>query len=200
MAMEDAESGHGHGSRQLCGAKKHQGDGTCRRSAGAGTDHLGFGRCSKHGGNTATQAVSASRELALREARVTVMKLGYEAVENPYRQLQLVAGELVAVKDMLRAEVERLEDVRYEGRSGEQIRGELLAYQAALRDTAGVLTSMTRLKIDEKLVQISEAQARIVVTALNAALDHAGITGQRLDECRKVVAQQLRLAGDRGAP
>lgn len=38
--------------KPLCGAKRHQGTGTCRRAAGAGTDHLGFGQCHLHGGAT----------------------------------------------------------------------------------------------------------------------------------------------------
>lgn len=35
---------------KYCGAKKRQGEGYCRRPAGAGTDHKGQGRCKLHGG------------------------------------------------------------------------------------------------------------------------------------------------------
>lgn len=36
----------------FCGAKKRQGEGTCRLPAGWGTDHVGRGRCKLHGGCT----------------------------------------------------------------------------------------------------------------------------------------------------
>lgn len=36
---------------RYCGAKKRQGEGTCKRPAGWGTEHPGTGRCKLHGGN-----------------------------------------------------------------------------------------------------------------------------------------------------
>jgi hypothetical protein len=93
---------------------------------------------------------------------------------------------------MLRGEVERLEELRYEGRSGEQVRGELLAYQAALRDTTGVLTAMARLRVDEHLLRIEEAKARIVVDAVNGALREIGISEEDAVRARGVVVQHLR--------
>lgn len=41
---------------QLCNAKKKSG-GTCRRPAGAGTDHLGQGRCRRHGGTGTSRMI-----------------------------------------------------------------------------------------------------------------------------------------------
>lgn len=35
-----------------CGATTHQAKTPCRKQAGWGTDHLGFGRCKLHGGST----------------------------------------------------------------------------------------------------------------------------------------------------
>src|SRR4051794_40675187 len=35
----------------LCGSKKKNGD-ICRKFAGEGTEHFGYGRCKYHGGNT----------------------------------------------------------------------------------------------------------------------------------------------------
>ncbi|MFJ9903935.1 hypothetical protein ACIRVK_13690 [Streptomyces sp. NPDC101152] len=187
--------GEGTGLHDLakCGAKKRQGPGFCEKPAGWGTSHVGEGRCRLHGGATRTQSSGAVRALARREAADAVRRLGFEPVENPYRELQRLAGELVAVKDWLRGGVERLEAVRYQGGSGEQIRGELSAYQAALRDTASVLATMARLRIDERLVELSEAQARLVVAAFTAGLRAAGISGDQAILARREVARQLRL-------
>jgi hypothetical protein len=46
----------------LCGAKLRKGHGTCRRPAGWGSgDHVGFGRCKLHGGNTRTQILHSAK-------------------------------------------------------------------------------------------------------------------------------------------
>jgi hypothetical protein len=51
----------------LCGAKGRQGT-PCRRPAGWGTDHAGFGTCKFHTGSTRTQAKHAEKlERTLRE-------------------------------------------------------------------------------------------------------------------------------------
>lgn len=44
-----------------CGARRRQGDGVCRRPAGAGTNHVGFGRCKLHGGATPNHDLAAAR-------------------------------------------------------------------------------------------------------------------------------------------
>lgn len=46
---------------KLCGAKTRNG-GTCKRRAGAGTEHLGYGRCANHTGSTPNGERSAARE------------------------------------------------------------------------------------------------------------------------------------------
>jgi hypothetical protein len=121
-----------------------------------------------------------------------LISLGGEAVDNPLTVLGEVAGELVAVKNHFRGLVERLESIRYQGGSGEQIRGELTAYQAALRDTINAVGLMAKLNIDERLATISEKQAGVVIAAIEAALAHAGITGQQAAEAKQVAARRLR--------
>lgn len=194
MVMDEHSAMDGHGAA-LCGANKRQGEGTCAKPAGWGTPTPGTGRCRLHGGNTPTQAAAALRQVAMGEAREAVRKLGFSPVGDPLTALQGVAGELVAVKDWLRGEAERLERIRYEGGSGEQIRGELLAYQAALRDTVNVLTALAKLNIDERLATITEKQAERVIKAVNAALDEAGVGGEVAAGARKAAARVLRAVG-----
>lgn len=58
--------------KQLCGAKKTDGSGkTCVLVAGFGTDHLGWGKCKWHGGNSRSLRVAAARE----EAKALVERL-----------------------------------------------------------------------------------------------------------------------------
>lgn len=54
--------------RRFCGSKKTDGSGdTCRQPAGAGTNHVGWGKCRFHGGNSpALQKDAAKQETAAR--------------------------------------------------------------------------------------------------------------------------------------
>lgn len=55
----------------ICGATKRQGDKSpCRRPAGAGTDHPGFGSCKLHAGSTPGGVKHAERERALWEQKL----------------------------------------------------------------------------------------------------------------------------------
>lgn len=48
---------------RLCGARKRDGSGdTCKRPAGWGTEHVGFGTCKLHGGSTPASSKHAERE------------------------------------------------------------------------------------------------------------------------------------------
>lgn len=47
----------------MCGAKLKSKDGNCRKRKGDRTDHLGYGNCAQHGGNTEAGVKSAMREM-----------------------------------------------------------------------------------------------------------------------------------------
>src|SRR3954447_14085296 len=52
----------------LCGARTRSG-GACKRPAGSGTDHVGFGTCRHHAGSTPSGRQAAARQQALAELR-----------------------------------------------------------------------------------------------------------------------------------
>jgi hypothetical protein len=55
----------------LCGATKRQGDkAPCRRPAGWGTEHVGFGTCKLHGGSTTASTKHAAKERAAWQQRI----------------------------------------------------------------------------------------------------------------------------------
>lgn len=190
--MNGATPAAGH-EPPRCGARKHQGSGLCRKPAGWGTDHVGFGCCRLHGGSTRNQVASARRAQVDAAVRDAVREVGIEDVTDPLKAFARHAGEVVAVRDYLRGEVNRLEELRYQSGAGEQLRAELAAYQAALRDTTQVLGVYARLNIDERLVRITQMQADIVVSALNAGLNAADIRDPAArDRARAAVAAELR--------
>lgn len=151
--------------------------------------------CAKHGGRAPQNVRAAERRLAeeavMTQARKMLRSIEIEPVDNPLQELAHHAGEVRALRDYLRGEVNRLDALRYQGASGEQIRGELAAYQSALRDTTNVLALYAKLNIDQRLVQIEEAKADIVIKAIEAALAYAGVTGQKAVEAKRVAARHL---------
>jgi hypothetical protein len=149
--------------------------------------------CRFHGGSSPQARQAAARRTLEAEAREAVRRVGFEPVDNPFTELQSLAGEMVAVKNLLRSEFERLDRLRYSSAVGtEQLRGELAAYQGALRDTAAVLSAIGRLRIDERMAAISEQQATVVIGAIEAALTAAGITGKDASTAKAVAARHLR--------
>lgn len=148
--------------------------------------------CRYHGGKARQVAAKAAERVATDRARTVVRKLTWKRVDDPLSALAELAGEITAVKDHLRGEVERLEELRYTGVAAEQIRGELQAYQAALRDTVSVLATIAKLDIDARLAAITEAQASVVMAAIDAALDAAEVARERRPEAKRAAAGRLR--------
>src|SRR5713226_2314337 len=90
--------------------------------------------CSSHGARAPQVKAAAERRVAERKAREAVARLGKVAPGSvdPLDVLDETLAELVALKERLGALVATLgdESLRYEGRAGEQIRGEISAYMA----------------------------------------------------------------------
>lgn len=187
----------------LCGANKRQGEGTCTQTAGWGTSHPGEGSCKLHGGSTRTVSKGARRVLLERQARKALADFDLEPVTNPLEALQQHAAEVMSLRDYLRDQVSRLEALRYEGGSGEQVRAELAAYQAALRDTTAVLTAMARLDLDDRIVKIntriSEQQAELVVQAIRATLSALDLSAEQKAQANGIIARELRALSNGAA-
>lgn len=181
-----------------CGAGLRQSEGYCQKEAGWGTDHLGAGPCRLHGGSTRSVSKGAQRILVEAGARKALTGLGLEPVTNPLEALALHAAEVMALRDYLRDQVSRLETLRYEGGTGEQVRAELAAYQAALRDTTSVLTGIAKLHIDERLVRITEQQAALVVQAIRTTLASLDLSPEQQALANTVVVRELRALSSGG--
>jgi hypothetical protein len=183
-----------------CGGKLHGRDGTCELPAGWGTTHKGFGRCRKHLGNAPTVAWAAERERVEAQARAELARLDVVPVSNPLEELQKLAGQVLAWKDAIARMVNDLTGIRYEDEhGGEQLRSEVALFERAMDRCERVLVAMARLNIDERLIKITEAQARIVNEVLRGALDDLGID-RKDEEVRKAMARRLRLVAAQERP
>jgi hypothetical protein len=198
QVMELASAPEGHGSRTLCGSRLRQKEGSCRKPAGWGTSHVGYGACRLHGGNTSTQVTGAQRRQVEDGARRVLAGLGIaEPVANPLLALQQLAGEILALKDALRGMVEQLKSVRYGAEGGEQIRGEVILYERALDRCTRILVDIARLGIDERLARISEQQGELVAHAIGAILNDLNLTAEQRALVPSIVPKHLRAIATR---
>ena len=176
-----------------CGARKRQGEGTCTRPAGWGTDHPGIGHCKLHGGSTTTQTTQANRRRAEDEARALLAELHVSPVEDPLQALLKIAGQVLAWQEATASLVNELEEVRYEGATGaEQLRAEVALYERAMDRAVQVLSAIARLNIEERLARVTERQADAVIDAIDAALAAVGVTGRDAATAKQAAARHLR--------
>ncbi|HEX6513955.1 MAG TPA: hypothetical protein VF049_00125 [Nocardioidaceae bacterium] len=131
-----------------------------------------------------------------------VERMEVAPVGNPLAELQQLAGEVIAWKNLLAERVAELRSTGYRGAGGEQIRADVVLFERALDRCATVLTAIARLNIDERLAAISEHQATMVRRAIDAALASAGLAGPQATAMRQSIARHLRVlaAGDGAIP
>jgi hypothetical protein len=176
-----------------CGAERRNSNGPCKRGAGAGTDHPGWGRCSWHGG------CSPGGEMRAREdqVRAEVARLDLPPTDDPIGELARVTAQVIAWKDAMAAQVNRLTALRYESEGeggGEQLRSEVALFERALDRCEKFLTAMAKLSIDERLAKVTEKQAQMAEQALLATLGEMGMDVGRQQEAREKMARHLRVA------
>ncbi len=183
-----------HDSRH-CGGKKKQGDGLCARPAGWGTDHAGAGRCKLHGGCAPSGSKAGRTDLVEREVRSLFGKVAPDPapVENPLAAYASFAGRVMAWMELMDSLLDDLRVVGYESElAGVQIQAVVQLYERAMDRANTVLSSYARLKIDERLAAITEAQKTVIIRAIEAALEEAGLEGDAAAGAKRTAARHLR--------
>jgi hypothetical protein len=108
---------------------------------------------------------------------------GYTKVDDPVEALSQLAGEVWAAKDFFASQIEQL---RYDHRSGEQLRAEVALYERALDRCIKVLEVMARLGISERRTRVAEAQAIMLAGVIDRVLDRLD-----LDEAQRMLALEI---------
>lgn len=192
-----------HGS-QYCGAKKKQGDdgGTCHRPAGWGTPHPGVGRCKFHGGSSPNAIKAGEVALVEKQARELFGKIvpSIAPVENPLAAFAEVAARVLAWMELMDSLLDDLRKVTQEDFFGMQQAQPLVElYERSMDRSANVLAMYARLRIDERLAQITERQKLAVIRAIDAGLDEAGLSDEKRADARRRVARHLRIVSAEAA-
>jgi hypothetical protein len=171
----------GEGKRR-CGSPRATDGEPCLRPAGDRTNHLGYGPCYRHAGNTPTVSkhwVDVKNET---EAHEAVRTLGWEPIGNPYPVLADALGEIVAFKDYWRGEFEQETKLTTWSESGEQLSAKVQAYERGLALTLKAAEVVGKLDLSARALQfeqaLSAAEAAWLGGVLEGVLVEAGLTSQ----------------------
>lgn len=155
--------------------------------------------CRMHGGAAPQVKAKAAERVAQQEfdeeMSRTLARLKVAPVDNPLTVLAELAGQAVAFKDALAERVNDLQSIRYEDmRGSEQLRSEVALWERALDRCERFCTSMARLKIDDRLAKVEEAQIELVLAALDAGLVAINVGHDQRIEAKVAAARHLRAA------
>lgn len=154
----------------MCGATKPNGT-PCKQVAGAGTDHLGQGRCARH------ESEAGFVEVARRQGLGAAGAVGSPVPVNPHQAilgvLRLAAGELAYVNSQVRG----LDDVWTEGGS----RSAWLKWQAECEERVARFAQMAvAMGVAQRQVELAEQQTQAIVGIIEAIADRLDLSpGQR---------------------
>lgn len=169
---------------KLCGAKLVDGSGrTCGQPKGWGTEHNGFGRCRKHGGNTPTHVKAAQREAAREAVETFGLPREIEPTDALLEEVYRTAGHVEWLAFEVRAQ------------DGEELavkQVELLRlYRLERRHLVDVCRVAIAAGIAERQVQIAEHEAAIFATALRGMFVDLGVADH--PKLGKIVRRHLTL-------
>jgi hypothetical protein len=119
-----------------------------------------------------------------------------QPVQDPYRELMQLAGEMRAWKNLLRDRVALLKanQYRYQGRAGEQTRAEIVLYERSLERLGSMLVAIAKLNLDARLVGIRQETLKMLDRALTQAFTKAGVPPEKAIEARETFRKHLTIA------
>jgi hypothetical protein len=135
-------------------------------------------------------------------ARAILGRNDAQSVEDPIRELADLAGEIIALKDILADKVNELQSWTTEDTfDHEEIRAVLGAYERALERCHRLLVDMAKLDLDTRLVRLSEAQADMLQKVIEGVFGspELGLTKQQREVARGVVVRELHALAAAGA-
>lgn len=167
----------------------------CQMQAGYRTDHLGVGRCYRHGGNTPTHERGAKVELA----RIACETLGIPIETDPVvaltNRLWEAEGDLCFYREQviaLGAEVTETEESGGEWGATKHVPHVLVTlYHQAQERSAKIAAECIKAGIEEKRLQLDQVRAAEVFRCVTEALKAMDLA-DRLEEFRHGFAAAIR--------
>lgn len=193
MKRKDTKADEGDEKRNICGATKTDGSGkVCQLSAGYGTDHLGWGRCKWHLGNTRALKVAAAREEA--EEVLRTYASGHRVEGEPdvlllneiHRTAAIVDYFEKLLGDMGINDLIHLTDIGLRPRAFVDI------YQRERSHLVQTCKVAISLGLAERQVKLAEEQGSLLATCIKLILGDLNLTAEQRAIAPGVVSKHLR--------
>lgn len=173
-----------------CTARSKRSGERCRKAA-----IRGGGVCAMHGGSAGQVRRAAQRRLVESEAvRLLGVEADIEPVTDPIASLALLAGEVQALKAVLRS---LLGEVRAFDGADRQVLDRASAlvhlYLAATERAEKMLTVLARLDLTDRSMTVDERTARGLVIAITATIEALGVRATQ-EEVSALMAVNLQAA------
>lgn len=158
--------------------------------------------CKWHGGAAPQVIAAAERRLqeqraaeAVEAARKRIGGIDLSQYADPLDALEFALSYTHALAQRPAKAVEALPDdqLRYQGRISEQLRGEVIAAQTALRDLRQGAVDAAKLGLAERRVAIREQTAVMLERALDATLAKAGLDLNAQASARETFRANLKV-------
>lgn len=183
----------------ICGAKKSNGK-PCQSVAGKGTDHIGYGICGLHGGNTSTLRANAAKWMGGGITHEMTVAYGYGAPidldphEALLQEVRRTGGHVAFLAE--RISLWELDDKK-------NLTPAQVEWREIYKEERAILVKVAKAAIDagiaERRVRIAEDQGRDLIHALNLIFDALGLTMDQRRLIPSVVPPILRQLTE-GAP
>jgi hypothetical protein len=154
---------------------------------------LGAKRCRMHGSSTGRARAAASRRVAEQAALRAVEREGVQSLGDPIEALRQLASEALELKSYFAGRVEALEQLRYEGHAGEQLRAEVGLFERALDRAQKFVADLAKLGLSERAIRVDEARVLLIVAAVQRALEapELDLDSAKQSKARTLIAQAL---------
>ncbi|GGH93820.1 hypothetical protein ACFFGR_09300 [Arthrobacter liuii] len=160
--------------------------------------------CYRHGGAAErTKRAAQEREnrrivaeLYEADPQAVIAAYGVEGVADPLETLSRLAASAEHTMEALGQRVNALSEIRYENdKGGEQIRGEVKLYMAAMAQTGKFLEILIKSGFEERKLKLDEQTAQLFVTAMQRVLGRLDLTPEQTALVGVVVPETLRELG-----
>lgn len=167
-----------------CGAKARAGR-PCRKPAGAGTDHLGHGRCLHHAGSTPNGRIAAAREQAAAEAA----RLGVEIETDPHEALSEIVAIIGGQVQFLQSKVREIDEG--EALSADALHPTIRALNSVLDQWQRAATAAANAGVEERRLELDEIIVERIGEAMRTALVAADLTVDQQAKVRVALSERL---------
>lgn len=186
---------------EKCNGRKTNESSYCKQPSGWGTEHVGYGRCRKHGGNTPNGKKAAAKLIAEALAKGYGLPQEVDPQEALVQELHRTAGHV----GYLHGLVAELEEAELHGKVGTEGNAEgktflaksephvlVRMYQTERKMLERIAKSCIEAGIEERRVRIAEDQGKLFAQVVQGILKDLNVDAHD-EDVQKVVRRNFTL-------